>query len=189
MFSLLLIACGTQSTGNLLNSDRIRDKFGNYGVDVILADGEQRVSSLFSTAGSTRTTRTLAIVNFSNRLPTAVADEHQQIVAGGSIGEVFRSSGWAIQKQTIFVDEVFVAETDEGIRQLMHISLPANLATHSYRFVVSQEDLRVNYATITEIHHPDYLDIAALHALFGEMLFDDSGQKKLIDIVQLPTDL
>jgi hypothetical protein len=48
----------------------------------------------------------------------------------------------------------------------MRIENEQALATHSYRFIVIRNEQLIGYATITEVHHPDYLDPAQLHAIY-----------------------
>ena len=52
------------------------------------------------------------------------------------------------------------------IPALMKIDTPSSLATHSYRFEVEKNGNRHRYATITEIHHPDYLTPHELSAMY-----------------------
>ena len=65
----------------------------------------------------------------------------------------------------------------------MKIALPATLATHHYLFTVTRDERSWNYATITEIHHPQYLTVEDLHDLYGEILFDDSNRDSIRDFI------
>jgi hypothetical protein len=182
----LLCACADQAAQIALNSDLIRQKFGSYGVAVLYASSEQRISSLYSIDRQDQVTRTFAVVDFQRPIPPELAAEHARVSTGASIGEVFRAAGWRIEKHHIFIGELEVGETHARIGHLMGIPLPRELAAHAYRFVAASDDTSLNYATITEIHHPEFLDVAALTSLYGEMLFDDSARKSLDDLVTLP---
>ena len=51
----------------------------------------------------------------------------------------------------------------------MRIAAGTSLATHGYVLSVSKGDERIDYARIAEIHHPDYLDLAMLEAIYGNI--------------------
>ena len=48
----------------------------------------------------------------------------------------------------------------------MQLGNDAELAMHVYRLVLRKEEQVVDYATIVEVHHPDYLDSTALTRLY-----------------------
>jgi len=181
--ALSVAACASQETRPELNSDRIRQTFGSYGVDVLANDENRRVSSLYSSAGSDKTTRTYAVVDFIEATKSKLGTEHALIEAGGSIGEVFRDAGWSIDKRHFFIGELFVPATYTEIGALMRVNLPEHLAADVYLFVVSKDDRSYNYATITEIHHPDYLSGADLKRIYGEILFDNSNRNSIADFI------
>ena len=181
---LLLVACA--GSAGRLNSDMIERRFGSYGVDVLEQTDERRVSSLFSGSGAQKTTRTYAVVDFIAPGRRAYADEHAKISAGASIGKTFRSAGWQIEKQHIFIGELEIPPQYGSITDLMNIELPATLATHHYLFTVSRDERSWNYATITEIHHPQYLTADDLRELYGEILFDDSNRDSIRDFIGAP---
>ena len=181
---LTLAAC--TNLGTTLNSDRIERAFGNYGVEILRADETRRVTSLYSADRTSKTTRTYAVVQYRETPNSLIAAEHAKIIDGGSIGTTFREAGWEIDKQHIFIGELEVPKTYTEIADVMRISLPELLATHVYLFNVSKDERTVQYATITEIHHPDYLDAIALQGIYGEIIFDDSNRDGLHDFIGLP---
>jgi len=81
------------SNRQLLNSERIAARFGNYGIEVLAGDSRERVSNLYSEANGERTCRTFAVVRYPAAIDSAVAAEHDEIVRGGSIGAVFAAHG------------------------------------------------------------------------------------------------
>jgi hypothetical protein len=83
----------------LLNSERIRLKFGSYGVEVLKSGPALRVTNLYSVSGDAKITRTFALVRFPNYIDSTLVQEHNKILAGGSIGEVFKASNWKIIKE------------------------------------------------------------------------------------------
>ena len=151
---LVVASCTTQAP--LLNSERIRQQYGSYGVQILQADGHKRISNLYSGAGDERICRTLALVEFATPMPQALEREHANIAAGGSIGEVFRDAGWTITKHSIAVTETEPAALDVDVAALMKLADRAPLATYVYRFDVQRGQQQYQYATITEIYHPDY---------------------------------
>jgi hypothetical protein len=65
----------------------------------------------------------------------------------------------------------------------MRLSLPQNLATHVYLFVVRKDKRSYSYATIVELHHPDYLSAENLTDTYGEIIFDDSNRSDIDDFI------
>jgi hypothetical protein len=178
---LVLLACGTQ--GQLLNSERIARTFGSYGVDVLQASSERRVSSLYSVSGDDKITRTFAVVKFSGPARRAFASEHSQVEAGQSLGVVFKSAGWEIEKNNIFIGEMEIPRKYGLLSELMQIDLPKFLAAHVYQFVIRKDGRSYDYATIVELHHPDYLSAEDLEAVYGEIIFDDSDRTTVDDYI------
>ena len=152
---------------SLLNSERIEQRFGDFGIEVLEADSQTRISNLYSMDSAGATMRTLAIVNFIAATDPHLAAEHRRIIAGESIGAVFQESGWHIEKVTLAVCAMQFDIDAYPQLQLMNIELPATLAFRRYVFRVSSDGSEIDYATITEIHHPDYLTIADLAPLVG----------------------
>lgn len=179
--ALALVACGSQDS--LLNSERIERTFGNYGVDVIQSSDQGRVSSLYSGSGDDKITRTFAVVRFSGRMRRAFAAEHAQVQSGRSIGAVFESAEWQIEKINIFVGEMEVPAKYGLLSELMQINLPKFLAAHVYELTISKEGRSYEYATIVELHHPDYLAVKDLKAIYGEIIFDDSNRSSIDDYI------
>ena len=180
-FALIFAACGTQ--GQRLNSERIESAFGSYGVDVIRSGNAARVSSLYSGAGDAKVTRTFAVVKFTGRVRGAFANEHAQVESGQSLGAVFKSAGWEIEKHNIFIGGLEVPTKYGLLSELMQIGLPAKLATHVYLFAIQKDEKSYDYATIVELRHPDYLSVEDLQSLYGEIIFDDSNRTGIDDFV------
>ena len=84
--ALCLAACAGQETQPELNSERIRQTFGSYGVDVLFNDANRRVSSLYSGDSNDRTTRSYAVVDFADPATPALVTEHALVESGQSIG-------------------------------------------------------------------------------------------------------
>jgi hypothetical protein len=145
-----------------LNSERIAQRYGNYGIDVLQSGDKRRLSSLYSTDGGRKTTRTLALVEFTAASHPKLTREHRRILAGESIGTVFKEEGWTIDKISSRYCKAQFDLASMPALSGMDIELPAMLAVHSYAFHVQKGTLSIEYATITEIHHPDYLQAADL---------------------------
>lgn len=160
----LIGACTT--TPQQLNSERISSQFGSYHLSVLQQDDSVRISSLASAEGDRMITRTLAIVFFEPEEKT-LATEAQRIREGGSIGSTFRDSGWQINKPLIYAGSLQIPDRAHLIAELMAIDLHTELALHAYRFDVSQNGETFTYATLIELHHPDYLDTATLAEIYG----------------------
>ncbi len=164
LISLLAQACAPEP--ELLNSERIEDRFGSYGIRILYADEQKRITSLYTEETAGEVSRTVAIVDFIRPLDVRLADEHSLVVAGGSIGEVFRQAGWETRKKTLFIRQGFSGEFNVEIAGRMQLDPAFPLAVHRYRFDVVRGTLRIPYAVITEVHHPDYLTVQQVHEIY-----------------------
>lgn len=180
----VLASCATSDPW--LNSDRIERRFGSYGVDVLENANGRRISSLYSNSDGGKVTRTYAVVDFPGEAREQYAREHASIEAGGSIGATFRDAGWQLGKQHLYIGQFEIPSTYTDIGELMQIELPETLATHVYVLRVSKNGRSFSYATIAEIHHPDYLQIADLKEIYGEVIFDDSNRDSIHDFIGPP---
>ncbi|MSQ98590.1 MAG: hypothetical protein EXR85_04750 [Xanthomonadales bacterium] len=182
-------AVSTENARPLLNSERIKQKYGSYGIDVLQDDGKVRISSLYTTRGSQKTTRTLAVVVYPELIPVQIQQEHQAITAGGSIGEVFARKGWCVVKENLYFGEIKASLDFEEIYSLMGGIEETNLAVHVYRLSVCRAGSCFAYATLSEVHHPDYLGLSDLREIYGgSKIALDPGAKNERD-VQLALDL
>ena len=163
-------------TRELLNSERIAQRFGNYGIAVIESDGRVRVSNLFSEREGRRTCRTFAVVRYPDRVDAAVAAEHDEILRGGSIGAVFAARGWSVGKTHL---RFFEVGASPRVAALMHVSAGTPLAAHAYALDVSKGGRTIEYALLVEIHHPEYLMLADLSAIYGAA--DSTGREKSLE--------
>ena len=173
----------------LLNSERIAKRFGNYGIEVVSAKPGLRRSNLYSAKDGGRVCRTYAVVRFADQTTGDISEEHSRILAGGSIGAVFRENGWEIFKQTIYVDEIEIDAPSNDIAQLMGLDESQVLAAHIYRLQLRKGDLTVDYATIIETHHPDYLsksDLDHLYTTDKAARLKSDEVSELIDLVLSP---
>jgi hypothetical protein len=160
----------------LLNSERIVERFGSYGIEVLQSDGRVRVSNLFSEREGARICRTFAVVQYPDRIDPAFAAEHDEIVRGGSIGAVFAAHGWRVGKTHL---RFFEIDASPRVARLMHVSEGTRLAAHAYALDVSKGGRAIEYALLVEIHHPEYLALADLRAIYGAA--DSTGREKSLE--------
>jgi hypothetical protein len=179
-----LSACSLQS--EVLNSERIKNRFGSYGVEIIEQDDDTRRSSLYSISDGKRTCRTYAIVKFAGGDAFDISDVHQKVVDGASIGSTFKSDGWEIRKETIYVGEVALPGVRHPVGELMHLQSTANLAVHAYHLHIEKGSTSQQYATIVEAHHPEYLGESELLELYPPSIRADA--EIILDIHQLVLD-
>lgn len=150
----------------LRNSDRIKIKFGSYNIDIIENDINIRVSKLYSTQHGLRTNRTLAVVSYPDVIDAAFEKEHEAIVNGESIGVVFEQNGWTIDKHHQYLGEIGIPAEYAGNDPLFGTATN-HPAIHIYSLLVSKNAYRFNYALIAEIHHPEFLQLEDLEAIYG----------------------
>ena len=149
---------------DLLNSERIAAQFGSYGVEVLEQDETVRVSNLYSGAGDDKTCRTFAVVRYQHIVDPQLSAEHAAIVAGGSLGAVFVAAGWEVRKTHLRYSETWATPR---LASLMRVAAGTPLATDIYALDVAKGGQVVEYATLVEIHHPDYLTKDDLPAIYG----------------------
>ena len=146
----------------LLNSERIFQQFGSYGIELINQEDDFRQTSLYSEGEQGRVTRTFASVKFLMPVNPEIESLHQRILKGSSIGSTFKTDGWHIDKYGLLVDELEI-QPENKVFELMQLEKPQSLALHLYLFTVSKDSIpSVNYALIAELHHPDYMSIETL---------------------------
>lgn len=151
----------------LLNSERIESEFGGYGIEIIAyVDGIRR-ANLYSVQDDVRTCRTYAVVRFTNVPEDIIGTQHAQIIAGASIGATFKATGWRIYKETRYIGELETARDKHKIRPMMRVDSKQILAMHVYRLLLRKQQQIIEYATIVEVHHPEYLSQQRLLNLFA----------------------
>lgn len=187
VFAAALSACAVEPEA--LNSERIETRFGSYGVDVLEYAAGVRRSSLYSVTGEQRVCRTYAVVRFQDAGVPDVTTAHADVLAGQSIGATFKASGWQIRKSALFVGALEMTRLDHPIAKLMHLNRHAELAMHAYRLVLDQNGQSIDYATIVEVHHPDYLSPAELGRLYGHNADTQLSAPQLDELRSLVLDL
>ena len=164
VLAAVISACAAEPV--LLNSERIEKRFGSYGVDVLASGAGFRRSSLFSAHDGQHICRTYAVARFADQLDEYYGDEHAKVLAGNSIGAVFKSHDWNIHKQTLHIGSLDLLPENPGISDLMQIATPCRLAVHVYQLLLVRDTQVFEYATILEAHHPDYLSEDDLYELY-----------------------
>lgn len=170
---LLMVAWGCATapladpSRTLLNSERIEARFGSYGIEVLEDSDTLRVSNLYSVEDRGPVGRTFAVVRYAQPLDTRIAEEHATITAGGSIGAVFTAAGWRVEKRHRYVGEIPSEDSFDRVRALMGPLRTPTLAVHVYDLVLERPGASVVYATLAEVHHPDYLTAEALQRIYG----------------------
>lgn len=166
---------GSAPSRELLNSERIQAAFGSYAIEVLETTALLRVSSLQSLETGGPICRTFAVVRYPDAIDPALADEHGAIVSGGSIGAVFAASGWTIRKTHLHYGTM---PAGSRAARLMAQAPGTAVAVHVYLFEVAKDGRSFPYATIAELHHPEYLTEDALRATYGPA--DATGKELLL---------
>ncbi len=177
-----------QHPRRMRNSDRIQMNFGSYGIDIIENDKKIRVSNLYSTHDGVKTNRTFAVVAYPGFIEVAFEKEHGAIINGQSIGVVFEHNGWTIDKQHQYFGEIEIPAEDSTNQSLFSGIGTHNPAIHIYSLVVSKNTSSFNYALIAEVHHPDFLQLEDLLAIYDQSsdqhLITDTKVKDFLGIVR-----
>ena len=164
LLAAALNACASETV--LLNSERIEQQFGSYGIDILASEAGLRRSSLYSVENGQRICRTYAVVRFSDESNAHYSLEHAKVLSGNSLGEVFKSNGWEIRKQTLHIGSFEIQDAESVALDLMNIDAPQVIGLHVYQLLLAREDKVFEYATILEAHHPDYLSEAEILAIY-----------------------
>jgi hypothetical protein len=183
VLAAVLGACESEPV--LLNSERIEQRFGSYGIKALTSEPGLRRSSLYSTHGDREVCRTYALVRFADQLDDRYCEEHAKVLAGHSIGAIFRSHGWDLHKQTMHIGRVALPTRASSIGELMQVDEPQGLALHVYQLLLVRNEQVFEYATIAETHHPEYLserDLAELYTYDKTMGF---APQAVTDLTQL----
>jgi hypothetical protein len=171
------LAVETQ-VAELGNSDRIRLKFGSYGIEIVENGARIRVSNLYSTNDGVKTNRTFAVVMYPGVIEPAFAKEHDAIINGQSIGIVFKEHGWRIEKHHQYVGELDVGPDFSAIHAVFGDIGEVRPVIHVYSLLIKKDNAQFHYASIAEVHHPDYLGLDDLREIFGNE-FSDRMEKSL----------
>ncbi|HNP35623.1 MAG TPA: hypothetical protein PKK10_07210 [Woeseiaceae bacterium] len=160
VLSLLLSACADNPAP--LNSERIAMRYGSYGVEVLsMRDGVRR-SSLYSLDNGERVTRTYAVVKFNvppdSSIYALIENQHARILRGASIGSTFQDTGWVVAKRSSYIGTLKVPLGSGRLQQLMQLSGTLHVAMHIYSFQIRKDSQIIDYATIIELQHPDFVD-------------------------------
>lgn len=170
------IPAGQNLVSDLANSDRIRLKFGNYGIDVIENGLRIRVSRLFSMDDGVKTNRTFAVVMYPDVIEPAFEKEHEAIIKGQSIGIVFKENGWSIEKKHHYFGELDPSADFSEAHSIFGDIGEIKPVIHVYSLNIRKDSSEFHYASIAEVHHPAYLGMEELHAIYGKA-FDDNLSK------------
>ena len=71
-----------------------------------------------------------------------------------------------MHKQTLHIGSLELPPGNQVIPRLMHIDAPCKLALHVYQLLLAKDAQVLEYATILETHHPDYLSESDLYELY-----------------------
>lgn len=164
MLSLTAPAIADEPTSPRLNSERIEQRFGSYGIELLNQTETVRVANLYSLDEGVTVTRTFAVTRHADSIDARLRQAHERILAGASIGATLADAGWTVERRHLWMGDL---PATSGISALMRIDGPTRLGVHIFDLEISRESERMVYATIAEIHHPDYLDHADIERLFG----------------------
>jgi hypothetical protein len=153
---------------DLGNSDRIRLRFGSYGIEIIENDLKIRVSNLYSVEDGVRTSRTFAVVVYPSVIEPAFSKEHDEITNGQSIGIVFKNNGWVINKHHQYFGKIEGTSEKSAVVSVLGEIGNAQPVVHVYSLFVKKHDAEYHYASIAEVHHPQYLGLDDLKAIYGD---------------------
>ena len=169
-------ASAETQVSELGNSDRIRLKFGSYGIEIVENGLRIRVSNLFSSANGVRTNRTFAVVMYPDVIEPAFGKEHEAIINGQSIGIVFKEHGWTIEKHHQYIGELDVRSGIAAVHSVFGDIGDVRPVIHVYSLLIKKNHKQFHYASIAEVHHPDYLGLEDIRNIYGNE-FDGSLEK------------
>lgn len=169
----------------MLNSERIEAVFGSYGLEVLESGPRQRVSNLYSLEDGRKVCRTFALVEFAPAIDPRIASEHLEVLAGGSIGAVYKRAGFEVEKRNLYFGELPPDPRRQRLRRLMGGAGGRTLALHVYAMVLHRDGVAIDYATIAEIYHPAFLDLDDLAGIYGSEVAARSRPEDAAEILRL----
>ena len=152
----------------LLNSERIEQSFGSYGVHIVTQSPAFRATCLYSGAGGDRVCRTLAVVRFAQDSDPRLATSLDRIRQGASLGSTLLDAGWQVEKTRGEIGQLTSSVSGhEDLSRFLGLADPVPLAFHIYALQAVRDELRVPVAELFELHHPAYLTEAELRRIYG----------------------
>ena len=167
--SALLGVAAVTGKHHLVNSERIKARFGSYHVQVLHQDAATRLASLCSRHDDTDICRTLAVTRFASPTPVALAEAHALIRQGDSIGSTLAQAGQHLSREIIAEASVpcgdaFFALTGHTMKRGDLLSL------RLYRLDAGADpEALIPYATIAEAHHPEHVPVSDEAVLITEL--------------------
>lgn len=154
----------TYLRAGLLNSARIQEKFGSFGVEVLAQDSNKglRLSNLYSLEKGQKIARTIALTQYAANIPEELKAAHEQIIAGGSIGSTLNKHGFEVKKEFFF--QGIVTDMPAKTEELMQVQ-DKNFASIAYDVVVSLGDQKYTYCSIAEVYSPEFLTMIELNQI------------------------
>ena len=174
LLGLSLIACGNLPTAPAdnppLNSQRIENRFGSYGVLILRQTDRDRETCLYSGSPSAPVCRTIALVRFVAEPEPALAETLARVRQGASLGASLVADGWRARKVNRYIGD-FPLEGDCGapVARLLRVCGPAPLALHGYELRATRDGLDYAVANLVELHHPAYLDTDDVRTIYSRL--------------------
>ena len=158
-----------KGTHHLVNSERIKARFGSYHVQVLHQDATTRLASLCSRHDDMDICRTLAVTRFASPTPATLAEADALIRQGDSIGSTLEQAGQHLSREIIAeasapCGDAFTALTGQSVG-------PGNLLSlRLYRLDAGPDPKALTpYATIAEALHPEHVPVSDETVLVTEL--------------------
>jgi hypothetical protein len=173
-------AIADEQSATRLNSERIEQRFGSYGIEVLSQSENLRIASLYSIERGEPVTRTFAVTRYADAIGDRLGQVHQRILGGSSIGATLAEEGWTVERHHLWTGDL---PATSKVTRLMHLPGPTRLAVHLFDLEITRGSESLIYATIAEVHHPEYLDQAGVERLFGRI--DAANGEQAASMLQL----
>lgn len=200
LLALPLLACGSWPGAAAdhppLNSQRIENRFGSYGVLILGQTGVDRETCLYSGTSAAPVCRTIALVRFDAEPDPALADTLARIRRGASLGASLVEDGWRARKLNRYIGEYpFGRDCSAALARLLRTCQAAPLAMHVYELRATRDGLDHRVATVLELHHPAYLATDDVRTIYAKLDWRPLGPEELdgwvkrLDELRVPDDL
>jgi hypothetical protein len=161
----------------LLNSERIEQCFGSFGIEILTIEEPIRVVNLYSVDNGRKILRTFAVTHFNEAIPEVLFSVYQRIRSGGSIGATLKSAGWQVEKQSAYVGGI---SAGNRFARLAALEQKSALAFHVYDLYAVRGNERHTFARIAEVHHPEYLRLSDLRTIYGSYTSDIAETRLIV---------
>ena len=90
-------------------------------------------------------------------------------------------SGWSVDKRHQYFGRIEWPSTDSNVELIFGDIGDIQPVIHMYCLFVRKDDCEFRYASIAEVHHPQYLDMEDLNSIYGDVVAKEHDGDRDVD--------